>query len=285
VEETIYEYKIYQNHTPTEFDLLGGIWPLKVGTNVAKPKYHIGPQVLKHFSLHFVTSGRVLLTYENKQIMLEQGDIFAIYPNVLHQYQNKSITAESSLKMHWLAFNGPKSTYLMNRIKLKETRPFLKNKLNQELQDTLQKLQHSLSKISRFNKQQLLLHQLLYQVFYLLEDSTNHTPTQKQSSLIFKSLDFIQKHFKKQIKIQDIAKHVGLSRSHFSKLFTETLGETPGNYIIKKRMELSLLLLSEQQHTITEIAITVGYPNVYTFSRAFKVYYGQSPSYYYKSLN
>ncbi|WP_062106363.1 AraC family transcriptional regulator [Bacillus niameyensis] len=280
MEETFHEFKDSLIHTPTEFDLLGGIWPLKTGTNVAKPSYHIGPQTLPYFCLHFIISGKVQFTYENQKVVLEKGDIFAIYPMVLHEYQYTTQPLGTKLKMQWLAFNGPKSIYLLSRVGLNINRPFLKNKMGTEIQQTLHKIQQSFQSLHTSTREQLLLPQLLYNVFYLLAGPSKNSKTQITQPIIAQSLTFIDENFTKQITVLDVAHYVGLSRSYFTKLFTEELNSTPKEYIQKKRMKLSFQLLEEKQLTITEIAALVGYPNVYTFSRAFKKYYGQSPSHF-----
>ena len=51
----------------------------------------------------------------------------------------------------------------------------------------------------------------------------------------------------------------------------------PLKYLQRIRMEKAKRLLQETDATITEIALSLGYPNLYSFTRAFKIYYKVPP--------
>ncbi|MEC2346794.1 hypothetical protein P9H28_22230, partial [Paenibacillus barengoltzii] len=38
---------------PTDFEKQHGIWPLRIGANIAKPHYHIGPRVTHYYYPEF----------------------------------------------------------------------------------------------------------------------------------------------------------------------------------------------------------------------------------------
>src|SRR5690606_22499126 len=106
---------------------------------IAKPSYHIGPQVMKHFSIHFVLKGKVLYTYQNKKKILKQGDVFVIYPNTEHQYKTYNFESASPLEMRWLDFNGPKSMSALKEIGLSPEKPYIRKKMNEDLHIALER--------------------------------------------------------------------------------------------------------------------------------------------------
>lgn len=89
--------------------------------------------------------------------------------------------------------------------------------------------------------------------------------------------EYIQQNYKRDIDINVIAEHVGLSYSHLRKIFKDETGENIINYINNLRIEESKRLLSQMDFTIKEIAANLGYNNGQSFTRFFKKYEGISP--------
>ena len=79
------------------------------------------------------------------------------------------------------------------------------------------------------------------------------------------------------ISVEDIAEVCGLNRSYFGKIFKETLGRSPQEFLMNYRMVKATELLKLTQLSISEISNAVGYANPLHFSRAFKNVYGESP--------
>ncbi|MCC8102010.1 MAG: response regulator [Clostridiales bacterium] len=80
--------------------------------------------------------------------------------------------------------------------------------------------------------------------------------------------------------LEKAATYVGLSPSYLSRLFKEKSGIGFSDLLLKIRMEKAATMLSDIRYKSYEIAHRVGYDNPKNFSRAFKAYYGVSPSEY-----
>jgi AraC-like DNA-binding protein len=80
-----------------------------------------------------------------------------------------------------------------------------------------------------------------------------------------------------EVTVEDIAESSGLNRSYFGKIFKETVGKSPQEFLISYRMIKAAELLKLTRYPINEIGSAVGYPNKLHFSRAFKSVYGVSP--------
>src|SRR5439155_16707837 len=72
----------------------------------------------------------------------------------------------------------------------------------------------------------------------------------------------------------------GLSRSRFRNLFKEAVGEGPGRYLSRLRVEQAKDLLKGTNLSLTEIAERVGYADPFSLSKAFKRFLGCSPQEY-----
>lgn len=100
-----------------------------------------------------------------------------------------------------------------------------------------------------------------------------------------KIIAYLTENYSHKISLDQIARNMYLSPVYISKIFKEETGESPINYLIKIRLEKAkAILLSDETHSIKEIAGQVGYEDVYHFSKLFKKYYGIAPLYYKKSV-
>ncbi|WP_281888779.1 AraC family transcriptional regulator [Paenibacillus sp. YYML68] len=90
---------------------------------------------------------------------------------------------------------------------------------------------------------------------------------------------YMQLHYAEPLRVDALAAEVGIHRSHFSFAFRERFGTSPKAYLTKLRMTKALeLIRADRLSLIQEIALTVGYPDLFTFTRAFTRYYGMSPT-------
>lgn len=99
-----------------------------------------------------------------------------------------------------------------------------------------------------------------------------------------KAIDFINKNYKKDIDINVVAEHAGISYSHMRKVFRDETGDSITNYINRKRIDASKELLRHSCMTVRETALAVGYNNEQSLIRFFKKYVGISPSEYRTAL-
>ena len=95
---------------------------------------------------------------------------------------------------------------------------------------------------------------------------------------IKEALGFIDSNYSRDVSVEEIADACGLNRSYFGKLFKETLGQSPQQYLIRYRMTKAAELLKATRISIAEVGRSVGYENQLHFSRAFKNVFGISPS-------
>lgn len=103
--------------------------------------------------------------------------------------------------------------------------------------------------------------------------------------MIAKAKTFIHTHFHQQISLEDVADHVQLSPTYFTKLFKEKMNETFIGYLTDYRIQTAKKLLQHTELGLKEIADRTGYNDPNYFSRVFKKAAGCSPKEYRKSFS
>lgn len=90
--------------------------------------------------------------------------------------------------------------------------------------------------------------------------------------------EFIDMSYLQNPDIMSVARQSNMSVFHFYRCFKQVHGISPYQYMLGKRLEHARELLMERTHLVTTIAGKCGFPDVFTFSKAFKRKYGVSPS-------
>ncbi len=94
------------------------------------------------------------------------------------------------------------------------------------------------------------------------------------------AIEYISQNYNKSISNDALAALTGMSTVYFRKLFTEIMGTSPITYVHELRIQKAKEMLKSDYGTLSDMAISLGYPSLYDFSRAFKKHTGVSPSRY-----
>jgi AraC family transcriptional regulator len=94
-----------------------------------------------------------------------------------------------------------------------------------------------------------------------------------------RALEFISENLQRQhaIALDVVAQEVGMSRYHFSRVFKESMGLSPINYIVRQRIERAKKLLAETDLPIADIALQAGFSGQSHFTTFFRKLVGLTP--------
>ena len=84
--------------------------------------------------------------------------------------------------------------------------------------------------------------------------------------------------FADPIDLEQMAAQAGFSKFHFARAFKDAYGETPANYLSRRRVERAKDLLRSANLTVTEVCMLVGFSSLGSFSSRFSEMVGMSPS-------
>lgn len=92
-------------------------------------------------------------------------------------------------------------------------------------------------------------------------------------------LEFIDRHLDEPLELDALASVANFSAYHFHRLFTAWMGETLGEFVRRRRLEVAAQRLAAQPRlAVTEVALGVGFGSAEAFSRAFKTRFGETPT-------
>ena len=107
--------------------------------------------------------------------------------------------------------------------------------------------------------------------------SEQYLPTEKRQK-IAPVIEYISQNYNKNLTNDMLADIAGTSTVYFRKLFTSVIGLSPIAYTHKLRIEKAKEMLKSDFGTLSDVALSLGYANLYDFSRDFKKHTGVCPS-------
>jgi transcriptional regulator GlxA family with amidase domain len=102
-----------------------------------------------------------------------------------------------------------------------------------------------------------------------------------QRAPIREAQDLIHERPGHDLRVPSLAQHVGMSPRNFSRVFTDQVGESPGHYVVKVRVEAARRLLEQEPTaTVSAVARRCGFGTAETMRRAFLRRVGVPPEQY-----
>ena len=250
------------------------------GYEQCEPGHSFGPAARNHYLFHYVLSGTGTLMADNAKgetqtYSIKSGQGFLIFPGQITTYY-----ADLRLPWEyvWIEFDGLRVKEALELTELSMNSPVYRSHskdLREQLVNEMMYIVHH-AKESPFH---LIGH--LYLFFdYLMQSSksTKLVHSSKMSDFYIKeAIHFIEQNFQNNITVEEIDSVCGINRSYFGKIFRNSIGRSPQEFLMNYRMVKATELLKLTSLSIAEIGSAVGYENQLHFSRAFKTIYGISP--------
>jgi AraC family transcriptional regulator, arabinose operon regulatory protein len=94
------------------------------------------------------------------------------------------------------------------------------------------------------------------------------------------AVDIISRDYRRQIRLEELARTIGLSVSHFAHLFQSEVGVSPARFLRELRFRQAEQLIRTTTLPLSEVLPLAGITERSHFMRAFKQRFGLSPSKY-----
>ncbi|MGI6173619.1 MAG: AraC family transcriptional regulator [Christensenellales bacterium] len=231
----------------------------------------------REVELIYAAKGRLHLHVDGEAYLLEEGDIAAAFPNVVHGYlplqggggKGMFLSFPPDLSQDYgadLTARRPVCPVLRREAIHPETPILLKYALTEA--ETSQ----DVAVIKAYMA--LVLARIMPSLD--LSDSSEHS----MPGRLYRILAYLAEHCTEQITLNTVAKEFGLSASYISHLFSDTIRVNFRAYLNMLRLRRAIVLLWSTDAPITRICYDCGFESQRTFNRVFRERYGITPSAY-----
>ncbi|MDF2724472.1 MAG: hypothetical protein K0Q59_4147 [Paenibacillus sp.] len=256
--------------------------PLSI-VSVGRCKYALQSPLDQHchnyFQLFFFTSGQGIFQVKGKEYRVKENDLFLISPGTYH-----GVCAESSrqplrsMEVKFHAFDKDLTEYLQtiptqsscDQLTIKIT---LQNMIDEAVNQAL----HYKDVIA--STMMVLLLQLV-RMNHKKPTAPNDPSSiieNKESDISGQILDYIHLHYTEHLNLHDLADMFNINHAYLCQMFSEKYGVSPIQYINKLKLQRVKELLSNSDHTVTEISELVGFSSIHYMSRYFAIKENMSP--------
>ncbi len=237
-----------------------------------------GPGVRDKYIIHYVREGRGYFESGGKKYMLTKGQSFLIVPGQLVNYYPDEY---DPWKYAWVDFSGIEARKLLAYCSLSENAPIAEKEMP-ELDRLFREASDRFSTVTPADVCRNVGFARLILSVYI-----KHYPAVSGKTvgelLITRAAEYIENNYRRpELNIDGIAEHLSVNRVTLHRKFTEELNVSPGNYIIKLRINKACALLENSNYSIKTIAYSTGFSDQLYFSKVFKKLVGMTPTQYRK---
>ncbi|MBX4262466.1 AraC family transcriptional regulator [Clostridium estertheticum] len=251
------------------------------GIEECDPGHSYGPTIRTEYLLHYILKGKGIYNVDSKTYNLSNHQSFIIYPNEITYYEADK---EDPWTYIWIGFNGIKAETCLNYASLNKENRVSKFDCEDILLECINGILNA-SKLTYANdlKRESYLSMFLSAIIQEKHDCITQLEDihdYPYQVYVEHALEFIDHNYQKNIKINDIANYIGISRSYLTNIFKKNINLSPQEYLIKYRFDRACSLLKTTTLPVSTVASQVGYDDPLTFSKVFKKFYTVSPTTY-----
>ena len=262
----------------------GGIFtdlmPYQYGREVCAPAHAFGPARRSHYLFHYILSGSGVFTTisdegERIDYPLHAHEGFLIFPTQITTY---IADMADPWEYIWIEFDGVQVKSVLDNLGVSTVHPVYRAHDEAAREDMAASMRALLDE--RDASPFVLVADTYRFIDGFARSCTPYRAAQTgklHGFYVDEALAYIDENYVADIGVEDIARHIGLNRSYFGKVFKEAMGVSPHQFLIGYRMEKAAELLKLSALSVAEVGRAVGYPNQLHFSRAFKNVHGVSP--------
>ena len=213
----------------------------------------------------YILNGSITLQQEGTVLTAYRSELLLVDCYKPHKY-----FADTHAHTVWVHFDGNNSRQWFEEIKLKKGQ---KIKCNRQTADCIS----NMIKYIKLNQNEYDISNEIYALLCSISKGNELINENKKTDFIEKSKAFILSNYDKNISVNDIADKALMSASFFSKVFKETTGFSPYDYLLAVRLDKAKELLQQTDDSVQNIAFKTGFNSTSNFIYFFKKQTGISP--------
>jgi AraC-like DNA-binding protein len=235
--------------------------------------------------IHFLERGHQAFEVEGRKYDLHGGDLFVTQPSESHSTGGMPV---EPCVLYWVNLRIPKpghsllslppkeTTAVVSALRLLPDRQFRGSSLVRVLLDRL--LEYHLEPETALRRTRM--RQAVIQFLLEVIDCSTRLPPADRVALMKEVVRTIKSRPTESFRIQDLARMAGGSVSWFKTRFKEETGLSPGQFILRNKIEAACRRLLDGDEPIGQVAGELGFPTSQYFATVFQRLMGVSPRRY-----
>lgn len=262
------------------------IWVIDHKANTIVPHTH------DFYQMMFCKKAGGLVTIGDTTFEAKQDYVYFVQPNTMHSIVQKknmqtidlNFSVSDEETRQYLS-NVPPEFQINDIVFMKMLFLFIAKEATEGKKFSGDTISHALrllliKTIDEFNDTSVRTQYDYHMLYDITESEKSNT-----DDLILNLKDYIEENISEDIKLEELADRVHLSKTYFVKRFKVLFGSSPMKYITDMRIEKSKQMIIDGKLSIQQISNEVGYKSLHHFSAAFKQNVGMSPTEYHKYFN
>lgn len=284
------------------------------GSESCAPGHFFGPAVRPHYLMHFIRGGKGTYLRKDEVHSLSRGDAFLILPGETTKY---IADEKEPWEYTWVAFDGTNAEALLRccgflpgslvyrspdeeaRTRLLRQAAAFERCFEDEKRNVLELLGNFYLLFSRMYPEGS------GQIGFAFAEEMSRSwemPAERQAGVpqraseaapeasgkatsgqelyFMQAVSYLRHNFSYPVRIEQLARQIGVSRSYLYKAFWNCGGKSIRQYLRDLRLEEACRLLADTRRAVTDIAYSCGFPDSPAFCRVFRKVYGATPLQY-----
>lgn len=237
--------------------------------------WHIKNRINDDFHLVYVKGGSGTYYIGNKEILLKAGRFIFVSNNCLHSSEADIYNTPYIIPIRFGIYDN---TTLKN-IK-RSNNAFYFTGMDYDFAiflDKFEKLSYYYNRWDMVGREQVcgsIIYEIIAEILQCIKNQFRAVDNR-----ILEIKQYIDRKANHKITMENLAVQIGMSKKHMSRLFKECYGMAPKQYLIRTIIEKSNFYIDNTLLSLSDIAIKLGYYDLYTFSKQYKNVKGYSPNF------
>lgn len=230
--------------------------------------YSIQRDYFPYLLLAYAQKGKLNVTYEGEHYSLKEGDLLLIDCQLPHHYYS-----DPEFEFSYFHFDGGNSHQFCRKLIQVNGSPLFRTSANTEIGRILNETNDQFLAGIKLSTPEIS--QVIYNLLMKLAQAQDTASSYHH--IIDKAVEFINQHPAQNLRLEELSNQVHLSPYYFARLFKRHTGFSPLDYALKCKMDRAIFLLKTTDHSVGEIAYSLGYGSEAAFGNAFKRTTGMPP--------
>ena len=238
-------------------------------------EWNCTPHTHSFTEVFFITSGHGVFHVEDKTFPTAVNDVVVVNANVPHTEESQTDNPMSYIALGVDSLEVMADIGGSTLIHLRGQQPQLTACLEMMLEEG-QEQEEGWELICQ-NLLEIVIRRLARRKDFTLSQSAAGNKSNRECELVRR---YIDNHFKENLCLDELAALAHINKYYLSHAFQKEFGTSPISYLISRRIQESRYLLTDTDHTLSQIAHILGFSSLSYFSQSFRRLEGMSPMEY-----